>query len=542
MTEATHPKGHAATPQQSSGARNALTVILLLAALAMFAYHASVYWEWTEDDAFISLRYAQNLATGNGLAFNPGERVEGYSNFTWVLLATGAISMGADPLMTVKTCGLISGLACLLLAWALVLRLAPRAGLLAVLAPWYLAISPVLTHHSIAGLESSFFAFLLIAALYVACGPRSSRLWSRFLLVVLLVLLSMTRPEGVGLALVILFVRGLVMRPGGAPSITSAGPIRALAEAFKFTRFEWIVFVLVFGSWFAWRWNYFGLPLPNTFYAKGQGGLHSIIDGTQYVLDFLRDGGGPLFFGVSLSPLVLGNMRPATWLALTVLAAYLLFVVIAGGDWMWNYRFLSHVLPILAALVSAGAALILARFVERSWQTLGMYAVLSLLLLATFIGMGNTELRMARIVLPAVRSHNYLSQNYEEIGLWLKEQTPVDSKVAISDVGAIAYFSERHIIDMFGLNDRHIASIKGRMHYKTDPKYVLSRQPDYVVLVSLNDQGGGYSFQRVPDYALNALPAFHEQYELIRTVPQHWNNEFALIYERKPTQTEEAPQ
>ena len=117
-----------------------------------------------------------------------------------------------------------------------------------------------------------------------------------------------------------------------------------------------------------------------------------------------------------------------------------------------------------------------------------------------------------------------------------------DSKVAISDVGAIAYFSERHIIDMFGLNDRHIASIKGRMHYKTDPKYVLSRQPDYVVLVSLNDQGGGYSFQRVPDYALNALPAFHEQYELIRTVPQHWNNEFALIYERKPTQTEEAPQ
>ena len=71
------------------------------------------------------------------------------------------------------------------------------------------------------------------------------------------------------------------------------------------------------------------------------------------------------------------------------------------------------------------------------------------------------------------------------------------------------------------------------MHYKADPRYVLSREPDYIVLVSLNDQGAGYSFQRIPDYSMNALPAFHEQYELIRTVPQHWNNEFVLVYRRR---------
>src|SRR5207244_12236047 len=38
------------------------------------------------DDAYISYRYAQNLARGNGLVFNPGERVEGYSNLLHVLL------------------------------------------------------------------------------------------------------------------------------------------------------------------------------------------------------------------------------------------------------------------------------------------------------------------------------------------------------------------------------------------------------------------------------------------------------------------------
>jgi hypothetical protein len=32
------------------------------------------------DDAMISLRYAYNLANANGLAWNPGERVEGMTN------------------------------------------------------------------------------------------------------------------------------------------------------------------------------------------------------------------------------------------------------------------------------------------------------------------------------------------------------------------------------------------------------------------------------------------------------------------------------
>ena len=40
------------------------------------------------DDAFISFRYARNLADGLGLRYNLGVEppVEGYSNFLWVLL------------------------------------------------------------------------------------------------------------------------------------------------------------------------------------------------------------------------------------------------------------------------------------------------------------------------------------------------------------------------------------------------------------------------------------------------------------------------
>ena len=48
------------------------------------------------DDAYISYRYARNLAAGDGLTFNPGERVEGYSNLLYVLLLAPAFLIARD--------------------------------------------------------------------------------------------------------------------------------------------------------------------------------------------------------------------------------------------------------------------------------------------------------------------------------------------------------------------------------------------------------------------------------------------------------------
>lgn len=38
------------------------------------------------DDAYISFRYLDNWLNGLGLVYNPGERVEGYTNFLWIVL------------------------------------------------------------------------------------------------------------------------------------------------------------------------------------------------------------------------------------------------------------------------------------------------------------------------------------------------------------------------------------------------------------------------------------------------------------------------
>ncbi|MCX7840525.1 MAG: hypothetical protein N2559_13895, partial [Anaerolineae bacterium] len=58
--------------------------------IAFFAAHALFYFVAlgtdAVDDAYISFRYAQNALRGHGLVFNPGERVEGFTNFLWTAL------------------------------------------------------------------------------------------------------------------------------------------------------------------------------------------------------------------------------------------------------------------------------------------------------------------------------------------------------------------------------------------------------------------------------------------------------------------------
>src|SRR5205814_2662804 len=48
------------------------------------------------DDAFINFRYAENLASGLGPVFNPGERIEGYTTPAWVFLRSEERRVGKE--------------------------------------------------------------------------------------------------------------------------------------------------------------------------------------------------------------------------------------------------------------------------------------------------------------------------------------------------------------------------------------------------------------------------------------------------------------
>src|SRR2546422_6324150 len=127
--------GRVPVPDGTRRAR-VLLATALLATLVLLLAHSAVYWFLT-DDAFISFRYARNLRQGHGLVFNPGfERVEGYTNFLWVMVLAGLDRLGIEPARAALALSWVATAALWSVGLALAIRRAPaRAGIWAGLVP-----------------------------------------------------------------------------------------------------------------------------------------------------------------------------------------------------------------------------------------------------------------------------------------------------------------------------------------------------------------------------------------------------------------------
>src|ERR1043166_6070025 len=131
----------------------------MFACLAILAVQVHRYW-FTCDDAFIAFRYARNLAMGHGLVFNPGfERVEGYTNFLWVLLLAAGRFCGLAPESACHVLSIAAGIGIILLITWHCLKALP-AGASAFWALWpalLLAVNRTFTMWCTSGLETKLF-------------------------------------------------------------------------------------------------------------------------------------------------------------------------------------------------------------------------------------------------------------------------------------------------------------------------------------------------------------------------------------------------
>lgn len=473
-----------------------------LAALALIVAFAGVIWPaWLSDDAFISFRYAQNLVDGHGLVYNQGERVEGYTNFLWTLLAAGVLALGGDLAWWSHLAGVVLGLAIVLLLFVQAVRLLPPAW--ALLAALICATSQSLLLYTArgSGLETGLFALLLLLAGMAYLGRSGEALPapSRLALVgALFALAAMTRPEGVlvgGLTglhlLATLWARGVQQAPD-QPSVAQRSrplpAILALAGAF----------LALFLPYFLWRLSYYGDLLPNTFYAKTGGGLQQILRGLAYAGGFALSLGGPLLLVITLPWLRDWRAALASWRGylLPIVGAYSAYIVAVGGDHFRGERFFVPILPWLAILLADGLSAAYARIFKRSGQAeaekaKSAFSAPSLVnvLLGIAIAAGAVA-ALARTDAEAetIRGLDESVWIWREIGWWVADQGLPDASVAASGAGAVAYYSRHTTVDLLGLTDKHIgrlevadmgAGVAG--HEKRDPAYVLGvRRPTYI--------------------------------------------------------------
>ena len=83
------------------------------------------FWlSFRQDDAFILFRYAANLVSGNGLVFNPGEWVEGFTCPLWVLVLSGVQALGINVPRVAGILGLLFATGTLWVVYAIGIRCA----------------------------------------------------------------------------------------------------------------------------------------------------------------------------------------------------------------------------------------------------------------------------------------------------------------------------------------------------------------------------------------------------------------------------------
>jgi arabinofuranosyltransferase len=450
--------------------RASFAAVALAAALAVYATGCWLVWRQTPiDDAYISFRYAQNLAAGEGLVFNPGERVEGYSGLSWVLLLAAGDVVGAPPPVLAKGLGALLGAGTLLLVGA-------RRRLPDLLAAILLALSFPFVYHSVNGLETALAAFL-VAALVLVPPDSAARRGGQHAAATLLV---MTRPEG--LAAVLLWT--------GALRIARRAPLGRHHRLVAATAAAAFLLQLAF------RGLYHGDWIANSARAKLLPLDFALPAGLADLTRFVWNTGA---WGVLLAAAVLAAVRPApedgvedagaAWPPARAvglfLLAFALVLAASGGDSFPLWRFYVPLLPPFCHLAGRGLARLAPATGARRERPARLVAATAAALVVT-ASLAATVPAQRR----AVAAEGTWVRFWSEVGSALGVAVPAGTRIALCPVGALPYHSGLPVVDMLGLTDRHIARVAPDRsyvypgHQRHDGAYALARRPDLVLLAN----------------------------------------------------------
>lgn len=484
---------------------HAKTRFVIYILFSIFILHLYMFFHFQVDDSFISLRYAKNLAEGDGFRFNIGlPPVEGYSNFLWVVIAAILFFFQVSSNNVTLVINVISSIA----LFAGVYRLGRSLGC----SGQYNLISLVLltSSSSIAvasgiGLETPLFSALLIWALAFAIEElnypaRFSRALPLFWL------LSLTRLEGIAY----LIIYSLVFF------------LSHIRTKFSKTSLQGGIWLVLYAVYTGWRIYYFNGFLPNTYVAKLNTLLAILRPGIHDFLDFILIEGGWVLFALAILGVLAYTPRKITGLLLGCVVLQVVIAVRAGGDWMPGHRMYVPVLPIIFLLAQIAVIKILetgaADLFDDKSKIIFIFFALSLMLINTvsqdFLVYKHHSWRHERKVI------------YTDIGNFLKQHGEKTDSIALVDIGAIGFHSDLSVIDLGGLTDSKISRLPRFSHLDyTDQG--LQELVDHVK--QLNPRFIGVTPGRFNiEVALSNDKTILMQYDVVRT------NRYITLYKRKP--------
>ena len=319
--------------------------------LLLLGWLSAVTW-FLCDDAYIGFRYVRNLVEGHGLVFNPGEYVEGYTNFLWLLeLAALWALTGIPPEYTAPFLSIAYtvGTLAVVLWWVYRTPSLPHRGLVGWMALGLLCSSATFAvWTSAGGLETRQVTFFVLAGL-VALSVHGSRRWGLLAASLCFAAAELTRPEG-------LLIGGCFLAGFALCRMLRAGrPWRPWRD-WKALAVMGAPFVLVVAAHYLWRYSYYGEWLPNTYYAKYVEPWYD--SGFHYLAQAGVETGAYLLLplaalaGIARWRRHKDGTHLVILLVIVVHGAYLSRI---GGD-HFEYRPLDFYWPLLAVAASVGLA------------------------------------------------------------------------------------------------------------------------------------------------------------------------------------------
>jgi hypothetical protein len=470
-----------------------LSIFLIVTALAYAAKHRFN----VVDDAYISLQYAKNWAQGNGLVFNPGERVEGYTNFLWTLLMTPLWPLsGGDPLLMTRLAtwtALGFAVASVGLLALIGRRLFEKSSLPVVFAMLLVVFDDSFVSYPVVfALENQLLIALMLAGLaLLAYRPRR---WE-WLLGASFALVGMTRPDGLLWGGTFLVVHAAArFLPQLLPRAEDETPLetRALLHIGAAFAGSFIVYFLA-------RYAYYGELLPNTFHLKVGSTLDGFARGFNYLRSYVVQ--RSLVPLLALLAIAFSSSSWVRWLFLHAVlhAAYIAYV---GGDFYAGHRFLLALTPslaLLAAVVFAHLLQLVRGGSKERTAWLRRAALAAALAAAVAVRFGT--LRAGPFMGDLYGSCTTVDNNVQYMR-WLKDVARPNSSMIVGDIGATGLFADVRVIDFFGVVDlavarKHVDNFgTGKPGHEKVPtrEEQLARKPTYIKWGYVGD------LQRPPGY------------------------------------------
>ncbi|MEW6742675.1 MAG: hypothetical protein AB1486_07935 [Planctomycetota bacterium] len=381
------------------------------------------------DDAYISLRYAENIARGHGIVWNPGERIQGASTPLYVLLLAALRWLGLPSDLAARGIGLLAGIATCYLSGLLVRSLAGlAAGAVAILV---LVTHPHLSAAFLSGMETTCVTAVLTGML-------------------LALHLGQTRQLGYALGVLAL------LRLDGVAAVAASG-LRFLRDPRSLLRAALQVLGLAL-PWFVFAWIYFGSPLPHSVAAKAVLPVSPTANLELWWASLFKIPPGAWVSAPALLGLLLLFLKKRG-LALWVLAYATVYV---GGYtisrvhlWPW-YVAPIHVLSVILAVfgIVGAVRLMQSNAAQRSLlrQAWIPATVAALLVLPQLLTVERLRWRM--------EEGDTIMRSYFAVADYLNEVAPQGSRIYVGEVGAVGYkLLDHHVIDSSGINSPEMVAL-----------------------------------------------------------------------------------